>query len=421
MNWFINLVKNEALIYSIMIKVTQMTSGLIIMKLLSSHLSKSEFGYYALMMALLGLISMLPFAALDHGVLRFTVEYRKRISHFFSNVVGMYLFFILLYSTAILLSHLFFNYESKLALLLLLIPFLILPSILFNLLTWFENALENQKKFAFMLFLDFVLKVGGIGILILFNLLSTESIMILFMLSYALIFLFASKDIFKFKMLEKEEMKKIFFKILPYAYPIMIWGVFVWAQGMVYRWYLEFFSSKEDVASFAIISALAILPVTALTGILGTYLLPKLFRRNENELDDKSKIFKQVLKALFYVLGILTAMWLFINIFQKEIVSILTDAKYASESWMLPYMFLAMMVYAIGNILAYMIYVKKETKDLLLANILPGLFALTVGYYLIKTYALNGALITFCCTYVLTGTLNTFIVLKNQRKVQHAE
>ncbi|HIP14809.1 MAG TPA: hypothetical protein EYG74_04900 [Sulfurimonas autotrophica] len=416
MSWIIRLLKNEALVYSVMIKFTQMTSGLIIMKLLSSSLSKTEFGYYALVMAILGLISMTPFTALDHGVLRFTVEYKNRVSYFFSNIVSIYLFFIFGYIVIIFLTNLFYAFEAKWSLLLLLIPFLILPSILFNLLTWFENALENQKKFAFMLFIDLIIKALGIVLLKTFGYLTTESIIMLFIFSYTLIFLSVSKDILHITMVTTADMKEIFYKILPYSYPIMIWGIFVWAQGMIYRWYLGMFSSMEEVASFSIISALAILPVTALTGILGTYLLPKLF--NQDQLNNNNEIFKQVLKALFYVLSILGLMWLFINFFQKEIITILTHEKYSSESWMLPYMFLAMMVYAIGNILSYMIYVEKETKDLLLANILPGLFALTGGYYLIKTYGLDGALITFICTYVLTGLLNSLIVIKNRRKVK---
>ncbi|HFU75769.1 MAG TPA: hypothetical protein ENK66_05920 [Arcobacter sp.] len=419
MGFLIRLFKNEALVYSVMIKVTQMASGLIIMKLLASSLSKNEFGYYALMMALLGLISMVPFAALDHGVLRFTVQYKNRVSYFFSNVVGMYLFFILIYTVLVFSVNFFYGFEYKLTILLYLIPFLIFPSILFNLLTWFENALENQKKFAFMLFFDFLIKAIGIVVLSFFNILTTESILILFIVSYALIFFITSRKILDFTVIHKSEIKSIFFKILPYSYPIMIWGVFVWAQGMVYRWYLDLFASKEDVASFAIISALAILPVTALTGILGTYLLPKLFHKEEESTNDD--IFKQVIKALLLVIGILILMWLVIHIFNVEIVSLLTDVKYTSEAWMLSYMFLAMMVYAIGNILAYMIYVKKETKDLLLANTLPGLFALTVGYYLIQHYTLEGALITFIGTYVLTGILNSLIVLKNRRKAHDVE
>jgi O-antigen/teichoic acid export membrane protein len=75
-----------------------------------------------------------------------------------------------------------------------------------------------------------------------------------------------------------------------------------------------------------------------------------------------------------------------------------------------------MIIYSIGNILASIIYTKKETKSLLFANTIPGLFAIIIGFFAIKYYAIEGACFTFISTYVLSGMLNSYTVIKTYKK-----
>lgn len=406
------LINDESLIYSVVIKFVQMAGGLLLVKILASGLSKSEFGYYSLIMAILGLITTVPFSALNQGVLRFTVEFKDKLSYFFTNIFIVYMIFILIYAFIIFFVLAVFDFSNKWSSYIFLLPFLLFSTVIFNFLTLFENALMNQKYFALMLTIDLTIKSIGVLFFKFYTYLSAEIVFLVYIISS--IFIFFSYIYFSKKLsiilISLVEAKTIFYEMIDYIYPIMIWSTFIWAQSMVYRWYLGAFTDMEDVATFSIISALAILPVTSITGILGTYLLPKLFHAGSINTEN---IYKQVFKVVFFMVTFMIIVLFLILIFKEDIVSILTDVKYIDGAWMLPYMFSAMIVYSTGNVLSYIIYTKKKTKDLLLSNTIPGIFTIVVGYFLIKYYGLEGAFFTFIGSYVFTGIFNSYSVIKN--------
>ena len=404
------VLKNKELLFSLIIKLLQLASSLILMKLLSSKLSKIEFGYYSLVMAIGALINMLPFSALNQGVLRFSAEYKYDTRNFFLNILMIYSFFLTIYIALIILILELTELSSKWINIVNILPFFVVSSVFFTLLTWYENSLKNQEIFAYMLFLDLSIKSFGILLLSNHKLLNIESVTVLFSCSYGLLFfIFISLNRrLELKGISVYESKKLFRLMAPYVYPIMIWNVFVWAQGMVARWYLEVFASTSDVASFSIISAMSILPATAITGVLGTYLLPKLFHQYAIQ---RENIFIYITKGLRIIIMIMLFMLAIFLGFKETIVAILTDRKYVDAAWMLPYMFSVMIVYAIGNLLSYVALVEKETKKLIVSNVMPGVFAIVIGFFLIKYYGLMGAFFTFLGTYALSGVLNTYIII----------
>lgn len=48
-------------------------------------------------------------------------------------------------------------------------------------------------------------------------------------------------------------------------------------------------------------------------------------------------------------------------------------------------------IYSIGQVLIYEIYYYKKPNLLLVSNVLPGIFALVVGFFIIKKYGFAGA------------------------------
>jgi O-antigen/teichoic acid export membrane protein len=287
--------------------------------------------------------------------------------------------------------------------------------ILFTIITWFENALKRQKNFAILLLFDLVVKIIGILVLKSMDILSASYVFVLFFFSTSLISLFF---IYKAKLVAFSEIsiieaKNIFFNMLIYIYPILIWSIFVWAQNMVFRWYLGIYASVEDVAIFSIMTSLSILPITAITGVLGTYLLPKLFHDKKNI----DVIYRKVIKIVLSIVILFLFILLIIIIFKEEIITILTSLKYVNSAWVFPYLFLSMIIYAIGNVLSYIVYTKKETKDLLISNIIPGAFAIIFGFVFIKKFGLNGAFYTFMATYILSGILNSYMVIAKHKRV----
>jgi len=166
---------------------------------------------------------------------------------------------------------------------------------------------------------------------------------------------------------------------------------------------------KEQVALFAMISSLALVAPTALQGVIGNFFIPILYQK-ENENKGATQLFLQ------YALPILTLIFLIafsiVFFFKNNIVELLTDTKYLSVAWMLPWLFLSYSIYIISMISTYEIFAKKKTKKLIVSSVTPGIISLVGGYFLIKNYGLNGAMFNYIITYNSYSLLTFYVVFK---------
>lgn len=396
---------DNSLLYSILVKVTQLVGGIIVIKLLSVLLSKNQFGDYSFLMSIVGLLSSFPFSAFNQTVLRYSQEFLETIDVFLSNAFMIYVFFILLQLIAGFIYLLLGGHDELLA----IISVVVFSSVMLNFLYWFSNGVGNQKAYALMQCFDFSLKILAIFLLYYFDSLTPYSVLSSFAVISGSIFIYVGSRRFCFGLVSLDQIFIILERCLSYALPILIWSVFVWAQGMSYRWYLGIYSTSADVGSFAVMSTLALVPITSLTGVMGTYLLPKFFVKN----GDFRTIKDQVLKATLGLCVFLILCLLIVTFFKDTYVRLLSDEKYVVDSWMLPYMFFSLIFFAVGTVFSYIVHVRRDTKKLLAANIVPGFFALTAGGGLIAKYGLDGAVVSFVLTYMLVGSLNIFSTLRS--------
>jgi O-antigen/teichoic acid export membrane protein len=108
--------------------------------------------------------------------------------------------------------------------------------------------------------------------------------------------------------------------------------------------------------------------------------------------------------------------FLIVYLFKDFIVVLLTDDKYLSVSWILPWMFLAYSLYVLSMISTYELFAHNQTKKLILSSILPGIIAFLGGYFLIKDYGIEGALYNYMLTYISYALFTFYAVSKYWRK-----
>ena len=192
--------------------------------------------------------------------------------------------------------------------------------------------------------------------------------------------------------------KKVFIDITKYSLPLVLWGVFLWSQNMIGRWYIDIFLNKAEVANYSTMTSLALLPSTAIIAIVSQFIVPISYNREFENPGFISKINKKlmVLSIPIWIIVIL------LTYFTKDfLIKFLLDAKYLNVSWSLPYLMIGTAIYTIGQISIYEIYFYKYPMKLLISNIFPGLFTLIFGYYLIKHYGFKGAIITNVFSFFL--------------------
>lgn len=405
------LLKNKELVFSIVMKVVQMAGGIIVVKLLSNFLTKDEFGIYSLILSIITLFCAFPYSGLNNGILRYAQKYDCQM--YFSNMLFVSLIPLVFYLP---LVYFFWNEivgnelnrsEAYIGIVLMFVA-----TMLLNLKIWFQNALKDQHSISLILGADFTIKIFSLLAIYIFYS-DFHAMTVIYTLSLSSLVVFIVSTIkykrFKVSLVKVSASIRLVKEQYNYIYPVIIWSLFLWAQGMVCRTYLGFFSTSENVATFSIMSSLAILPITSITGIIGTYVLPRLF---SNPDENTASTLRHINKVLVFSVSCFGAIFIFVAFFPEFIVGVLTSDIYTADSWMLKYMYIAMFIYAIGNILSYAVYTEKTTKNLLVSNSLPGLLSIVVGYYLIKSHDIDGALITFCCSYALAGILNTKVVFK---------
>ena len=69
-------------------------------------------------------------------------------------------------------------------------------------------------------------------------------------------------------------------------------------------------------------------------------------------------------------------------------------------------------IYSIGQVIIYEIYYYKKPNLLIAANILPGLFSIILGYFIIKSHGYVGAVFTNVASYIISGLLTIIIVVR---------
>ena len=120
------------------------------------------------------------------------------------------------------------------------------------------------------------------------------------------------------------------------------------------------------------------------------------------------KIF--IFSILFWLLVII------ITCFLKDfLIQIFLDKKYLNVSWSLPVLMIGTAIYSIGQVLIYEIYYYKKPNLLLVSNVLPGIFALVVGFFIIKKYGFAGAVYSNVMSNLISGLITFYTVSRFTR------
>lgn len=188
-----------------------------------------------------------------------------------------------------------------------------------------------------------------------------------------------------------------------FVWPLFIWGAFTWMHNMSGRWVLAWFLDDVTVANFGILASTATVPVTLLLGVIGTYALPIIYRREDEVPGSAWNYIARLVKMLApaMVVGVVVA-----AIFPAQIIRAISSAAYTGYARYLPYMVAATALNAAGSVVAYNAFASRKTNRLLVANIVPGVASLASAIYLVPRYGIRGAVMAFIVAHALFFTLH---------------
>ncbi|MFT5759981.1 MAG: O-antigen/teichoic acid export membrane protein [Alteromonadaceae bacterium] len=414
-NRFKSLGTNKEFYWTLLFQLTSLLGGVLLIKLLAVSLSKAEYGFYAIITSMVTFVLMMPFTALLQGVGRYVSIYQKKGQDviFLNSVFVLILICVALYTFLALFFYTFFSLNIEWSDKFLAVFVFTMSEVFKVMFRTINNANRERKNIAISVFSEFFLKISLIFSVYLLSTINVIDVLHALILANILsVLIMYSKHTKTIASISKKHFKVHVQRIWLFSYPLLIWGTFGWLRDMSNRWYLDYFLDKEHVALFAMMGSLALIAPFALQGVIGSFFMPIIYQK-ENEEKGFSRKFLNILIPVLTVVFFIS--FVIVYFFKNFIVTLLTDDKYLSISWMLPWMFLTYSLYVLSMISTYELFAHNQTKKLILSSVLPGIIAFVGGYFLIKNYGIEGALYNYMLTYTSYALL-TFLAVHNYRR-----
>lgn len=412
------LATNKEFFWTLLHQFSSLLGGVLLIKLLAVSLSAAEYGFYAIITSMVAFVLMMPFTALLQGVGRYISIYKKKGQDkiFLNSVFSFILCCVVLYIFLGVLFYSFYPLRGEWNDKFLTIFVFTITEIFKVMFRTINNTNRERKNIAISVFVEFFLKITIIFTTYFFSATNITHVLLSLIVSNTLsVIIMCSKHrkSISIASISKKHFEVHVQRIWLFSYPLLLWALFGWLRDMSNRWYLDYFLDKEHVALFTMIGSLALVAPVALQGIIGGFCIPIIYQKENSQ----KGFAKKFLANLLPVLTIFFFISFFIVYFLKDfIVILLTDEKYLSISWMLPWMFLAYSLYVLSIISTYELFAHNQTKKLIWSSAIPGIIAFIGGYFFIKNYGIEGALYNYILTYTSYALLTFYIVNKYWRK-----
>ena len=392
--------------------IVDLLTSLLITKLISVYLTKEQYGFYALIVSVFTFISIFPFTSLHTAIERKIVELSN------NNTYGRYSIYFILYHLVFVILYLLFtpliysNVSLEWKNLFALIFVFIFTKLYKSLFICILNVERKRYYILLMRILDLVIQVAIVLYFSIRGSLKVEDILfgsIIGSLCCFIVFFIAEKSLYLKFQFNYDDFIKLFWNLINFSLPFIIWGVFIWLQNMVNRWYIDLFLAKSDVANYSIMTSLALLPASTIIAVIGQYFAPIAYQK---ESEEYGYIAKSNKKFIFYSCFFWLIVLVITYIVKDYLIVLLLDKKYTDVSWTLPILMIGTAIYATGQITIYEIYHYKKPGLLLLSNILPGFFTLIAGYFLIQAFGFKGSILVNVASFSLSGIITLLTVAR---------
>lgn len=170
-------------------------------------------------------------------------------------------------------------------------------------------------------------------------------------------------------------------KMLEFAWPLALWGLFSWMQLASAPWVLQNYCGAKDVGFFAVLSKLGYAPILILAGLMDQFLTPILFSRAGTGDDQKrlSNAWRINRATVAGSLGLTGTAFLTSYFLHNQIFAWFAAPEYRSVSHLLPWIILGGGLFAAGQSAALMLLTDTNTRALIAPKISTALCGVTLN------------------------------------------
>lgn len=394
-------------------QIATVLGALVLVRVLTKYLDPAQYGQLALGLTVAGLVNQVVMGGVSNSIGRFYSIAAEK------NDVPGYLLAtrqLLSYATAVvvaialvLIAGMFWlGFSQWMGLVTVALVFSVLSGYNAS-LQGIQNAARQRAVVAFHGGLDAWLKILlAIGLMLWLGNSSTAVV-----LGYALssFLVTGSQLLFVSKLIRPQEEKSQASlhwgrQMWAYSWPFSTWGIFTWAQQVSDRWALQAFASTQEVGLYAVVFQLGYTPIGLATGMAMTFLGPILYQRSGSATDDARNTSVHRVAWRITFAGLFMTLLAFVLTFSLHewIFDLLTDARYHSVSYLLPWVVLAGGVFAAGQMLSLKLMSEMKPTAMTTAKIVTAILGVVLNIYGAAQFGLSGvvaALVGFSTIYFL--------------------
>ncbi|MBX9870527.1 MAG: lipopolysaccharide biosynthesis protein [Burkholderiaceae bacterium] len=168
-----------------------------------------------------------------------------------------------------------------------------------------------------------------------------------------------------------------------YAWPFTTWGFFSWAQQSSDRWALEIFGSTDQVGLYAVLFQLGYTPLVMAMGMVMAFLGPILFQRAGDATDSQRSagVRRLAWRITLACLAFTLVAFVLTLCLHEWFFSLLVSVEYRHVSYLMPWMVMAGGLFAAGQMLALRLMSDMQTSLMTSAKIWTALLGLVLNLY----------------------------------------
>jgi len=398
-------------------QIATVIASLVLVRVLTDHLSSMQYGQLALGLTVAGLINQVLMGGIIASAGRFySIAVEKQdlggYLHATRSLMLRATIVVGILGVVIFTGLLWLSYSNWIPLAAAALVFSVISaynSVFYSI----QNAARHRSTVAFYSSLDAWLKIGLV-LGVMFWLGNSSTAVVIGYACSSLLILFSQLASLRHSLFTQRQDSAVDFqwqeKIWTFSLPFSTWGIFTWMQLASDRWALQTFATTTDVGHYAVLFQIGYTPIALATGLIMNFLSPIFSQisgdatchvRNTNvhNLVWRSTQISLVITLFGFVITFFIHKWIFY---------LLVAEQYNSSSILLPWVVLAGGLFATGQMLSLKLTSELKTLSLSIVKISTALIGILCNVLGAMYYGVQGVvfgLVIFSTIYFIWMTV----------------
>jgi O-antigen/teichoic acid export membrane protein len=383
-------------------QIVAVLGSLVLVRVLTEHLSPAEYGQLALGLTVAGLVNQVVMGGVTNGISRFysIAAEQQDLGGYLSaswRLMGYATLAVLALGLVLIGGLRFLGYSQWLGLAVAALVFSVLSG--YNsALSGLQNAARQRAVVAFHGGLDAWLKILlAVGVMLWLGSSSTAVVV-----GYALssLLITGSQFVFLHRLIPGQRGQSGGASLWrrqmwAYSWPFSTWGIFTWMQQSSDRWALETLATTQDVGLYAVLFQLGYTPIALATSLVAAFLGPILYQRSGDAADAarNANVHRLAWRIMLLVMGLMLIVFSLTLVLHDWIFRWLVAVDYRNVSYLLSWLVLAGGFFAAGQVLSLKMMSELKSTSLIGVKVGTAMLGVLFNFYGASVAGLNGIVV----------------------------